>query len=736
MKSKHQIIQWLAPLALVLTLNYQSATVHAQGTAFTYQGQLQDNGGLANGLYDIRASLWSAASAGTMLSAYYTNSAVAVSNGLFTVLIDFGPGVFTGGTNWLQIGVRTNGGAGFTGLSPRQQVTPTPYAILAEGANAAGLSGTIPPAALSGVNGSGLTNVNAATLGGLGANNFWQLTGNTVAAGQVLGSLNSQPVLFDVNGTLALTLALNGSLGMGTCSNLVPYSVAMGYHSLASGGSYEVAIGNTAQATGNGAIAIGWRPIASGPGAVALGESTTSSANDSFAAGYTSIASGQWSVAIGDANVASGQSSWAVGHLAQAPNDGAFVWADDSSQTPFVSTGNNQFLIQASGGVGIGTASPQQGLSVNTGMNLDQANLNAGFLNNGSTNGAGLSFGPSSGEGIASQRQAGAGNRYGLDFYTDFARRMSISQGGWVGIGVGTNAPDAALEVANGDVRIDGNRLLLSPATTGSFANDGLYYDMAGLPGINSDTGPFLGGYWGGALGGLGPTVACLSWDASGDVWVNDNLSAGSLTVRGSYAQITGGQAYNGNGAIDAYIGGSGSGSDVQIGSSNPLIMNIGFWNTGSNAYMHIYCSSITVNGGADLAEPFQISTPDQEVPQGAVVVIDEANPGHLKLSDQPYDARVAGAVSGANGISPGIQMQQQGLLEGGKNVALTGRVYVQADASNGAIHPGDLLTTSATPGHAMKVTDHARAQGAILGKAMTALNEGRGMVLVLVTLQ
>jgi UDP-N-acetylmuramyl tripeptide synthase len=151
---------------------------------------------------------------------------------------------------------------------------------------------------------------------------------------------------------------------------------------------------------------------------------------------------------------------------------------------------------------------------------------------------------------------------------------------------------------------------------------------------------------------------------------------------------------------------------------------------------MHIYCSSITVNGGADLAEPFQISTPDQEVPQGAVVVIDEANPGHLKLSDQPYDARVAGAVSGANGISPGIQMQQQGLLEGGKNVALTGRVYVQADASNGAIHPGDLLTTSATPGHAMKVTDHARAQGAILGKAMTALNEGRGMVLVLVTLQ
>jgi hypothetical protein len=80
--------------------------------------------------------------------------------------------------------------------------------------------------------------------------------------------------------------------------------------------------------------------------------------------------------------------------------------------------------------------------------------------------------------------------------------------------------------------------------------------------------------------------------------------------------------------------------------------------------------------------------------------------------------------------------MQQQGLLEGGKNVALTGRVYVLADASNGPIEPGDLLTTSSAPGHAMKVTDHARAQGAILGKAMTGLSEGNGMVLVLVALQ
>jgi hypothetical protein len=69
--------------------------------------------------------------------------------------------------------------------------------------------------------------------------------------------------------------------------------------------------------------------------------------------------------------------------------------------------------------------------------------------------------------------------------------------------------------------------------------------------------------------------------------------------------------------------------------------------------------------------------------------------------------------------------------------VALTGRVYCLCDASSGGIEPGDLLTTSDTPGHAMKVTDHARAQGAIIGKAMTRLAQGEtGRVLVLVSLQ
>lgn len=142
----------------------------------------------------------------------------------------------------------------------------------------------------------------------------------------------------------------------------------------------------------------------------------------------------------------------------------------------------------------------------------------------------------------------------------------------------------------------------------------------------------------------------------------------------------------------------------------------------------------LTITGGADLAEPFPMVGP--ELPKGSVVSIDREHPGRLKLSQRAYDTRVAGIVSGANGINPGLSLQQLGALAGGQHVALSGRVYVQADATSSAIEPGDLLTTSDLPGHAMKVRDPVRAQGAILGKAMSSLESGRGLVLVLVTLQ
>jgi len=147
--------------------------------------------------------------------------------------------------------------------------------------------------------------------------------------------------------------------------------------------------------------------------------------------------------------------------------------------------------------------------------------------------------------------------------------------------------------------------------------------------------------------------------------------------------------------------------------------------------------SVLELTGGSDLAEPFDVSPAGAEIRPGMLVSIDAQNPGKLILSGQPYDRSVAGIISGAGQINPGMIMGQAGTVaEGRYPVALTGRAYCWADASRGPIRPGDLLTSSPIPGYAMKVIDHDRAQGAVIGKAMSSLDGGRGLVLVLVSLQ
>lgn len=142
----------------------------------------------------------------------------------------------------------------------------------------------------------------------------------------------------------------------------------------------------------------------------------------------------------------------------------------------------------------------------------------------------------------------------------------------------------------------------------------------------------------------------------------------------------------------------------------------------------------LQITGGADLVESFE--TRDERCEPGTVLVIDEHEAGRLESSTRAYDAKVAGVVSGANGVRPGIHMGQQGTLDGATPVAMAGRVYVKCSTENGAIRPGDLLTTAATAGHAMRATDAARSNGAIIGKAMSGLERGNGLVLVLVNLQ
>jgi len=158
----------------------------AQGTAFTYQGRLNDANGPASGSYDFQFSLYATNLGGAALAGPVTNATVAVSNGLFLAQIDFGS-VFTGTNCWLDIAVRTNGVAGFTELSPRQPVTPVPTALFAGVAGA--VAGPVPASQVTGI--LPLTQLNTNALLALAAAQAAQtLATAALPAGNLTGVLN------------------------------------------------------------------------------------------------------------------------------------------------------------------------------------------------------------------------------------------------------------------------------------------------------------------------------------------------------------------------------------------------------------------------------------------------------------------------------------------------------------------------------------------------------------------
>jgi hypothetical protein len=120
-------------LLLLSALSPLLSTCLAQRTAFTYQGRLNSAGTPASGNYDLAFALFDSPTGGASVGGFVQLTAVAITNGLFTVTIhtngEFGATAFNGLARWLEIGVRTNGGAGFTTLAPRQPLTPAPYAI-------------------------------------------------------------------------------------------------------------------------------------------------------------------------------------------------------------------------------------------------------------------------------------------------------------------------------------------------------------------------------------------------------------------------------------------------------------------------------------------------------------------------------------------------------------------------------------------------------------------------------
>jgi hypothetical protein len=407
------------PLAVLLSLVTGIVAAAPLGTAFTYQGKLADGGNLAQGIYDFRFAIYDAAESGAQIGTAITNSPVDVTNGLFTVSLDFGGGVFTGNARWLDIAVRTNGGGAFTPLAPRQPLTPAPYALYAPNAGAATTATTASSAAAVAANGVANASLQANAVssdkiadGAITAadlspavlsNTFWRLGGNagTTPGTHFLGTTGNQPLEFKVNNLRALRVEDNGD---GSDSGTTPD----GAPNFIGGSPVNSVAAGVVGATISGGGATNWDGMAR-PNSVAADYATIGGgisntiqpyANNATLGGgnlnkiqtnaeYATIGGGGLNTIQTDADFATigggvnntiqphacsatipgGQNNsatnyaFAAGRRAKANHTGAFVWAD-STDADYASTTNNQFLIRASGGVGIGANNPQTALHV------------------------------------------------------------------------------------------------------------------------------------------------------------------------------------------------------------------------------------------------------------------------------------------------------------------------------------------------------------------------------------
>ncbi len=325
------------------------------GTAFTYQGRLTDGGNPANGQYDFQFRLFDALTGGSAIGTVNVGDQ-QVTDGLFTVQLDFGADMFKGEARYLAIGVRPGVSTGaYTVLAPRQPLTPAPYALALPGLWTQ--QNIDCPNVIGGhVDNLVSPDVYGATIGGGGSDTAPnQVLANlgTVGggAGNVAGSWRTT-----IGGGVLNTAAADSATVGGGSNN-----TANGYYATVGGGDGNTANGNRATIGGGrnntsshyATVGGGDGNSASG-GVATVGGGYSNTASDDRATvggGYANTASGYGAtIPGGNSNIAAGQYSFAAGNRAQANHDGAFVWADQRS-FDFASTEARTFRARATGGV-------------------------------------------------------------------------------------------------------------------------------------------------------------------------------------------------------------------------------------------------------------------------------------------------------------------------------------------------------------------------------------------------
>ena len=281
-RERSQFLRGAALTVIIMVWLCSCPEASAQGSTITYQGRLMDGAVAASGNYDVQLTLFSAASNGTQIGSRITNSPVAISDGLFVAAADFGATAFNGADRFLEIGVRKNGTGPFAILSPRQKITPAPYAVTAgnvtgqiSGANLSGTYGnslgfTNPANQFSGsFSGSGslLTALNASNLGSgtvpdarlasniARTNQVWSTSGNGGAAGSgFLGTIDNQPLEIRVKNQRALRIEPNLENWPNIIAGTAQNSVTSASGVVIAGGTDNSVTGAPLSVVGGGAL--------------------------------------------------------------------------------------------------------------------------------------------------------------------------------------------------------------------------------------------------------------------------------------------------------------------------------------------------------------------------------------------------------------------------------------------------------------------------------------------------